>query len=153
MNKRKVFLLMLVVSIIVTLVSKVEAAQTLDVTDYLKASTSSENKAPDNADEYEEIEDEVKKEEGAKTENNNKKEDEDKVEENNKTEDSSKTENTNKTEATQENANTENNNSANTIDGEHATTGVFNNLIYTSAGIIALLIIVLAYNKLKKYNY
>ena len=36
MNKRKVFLLMLVVSIIVTLVSKVEAAQTLDVTDYLK---------------------------------------------------------------------------------------------------------------------
>lgn len=147
MNKRKVFLLMLVVSIIVTLVSKVEAAQTLDVTDYLKASTSSENKAPDNADEYEEIEDEVKKEEGTKTENDNKKEDDDKVDENNKTEDSSKTD------ATQENANTENNNPAGTIDSEHATTGVFNNVMYASAGIAALLIIALAYGKLKKYNY
>lgn len=159
MNKKKVFLLMLVISVIliIALISKVYAAQTLDVTDYLKdnLTASSQDKVPSNADEYEELEDETKTDEEKKEEQTDKKE-ENKEQDSNKADDDKKTEDTNKTEGTQENVETENknnDNSANIINGQHATTGVFNNVIYISAGIISLLLIVLAYNKLKKYNY
>lgn len=157
MNKRKVFLLMLVISVIliVALISRVYAAQTLDVTDYLKENntTSSQDKVPSNADEYEELEDETKTDEDKEEQINkdenqtDKKEDENKVQNANKEDNDKKTENTNKTE------NENKDNSANTINGQHATTGVFNNVIYISAGIISLVLIILVYKKLKKYNF
>ena len=126
-------LLLLVVALIFSFSVKVQAAQILDLSGYAdldsaEGTTKTDN-AEDDKDEYEELEDESESAE------------DDKKDTEKETEDSKETDDSKEV------------NKANKADKDHVQAGSFDTVIYVSVATIAIFAIILAYTKIKKYNY